>query len=329
MSNQRENPFGKGQGSLKKGQVTAIAIGIFVIIFLLTGLYQVDQSEEAVVLRFGKYLDTKGPGLQFKAPFGIDRVNKVPVTINHSLQFGFRTISASQNTQYSKGDYSRESLMLTGDLNIANVTWIIQYKITDAKDWLFNFREKDRENTIRDVAQSSVNLLVGDRTMSEILSAERTNIEIEAEDLMEKTLDSYGMGVEIVTVKLQDVVPPAGPVQEAFEDVNKSNQDKDRYISEGREQYNSEVPKAEGTAEKIILEAEGYAVRRVNIANGDASRFNAVYDSYKANPTLMRDRLYWETMEEILSTTEAGTDVIDKELDNFLPLKNLSTGGAQ
>lgn len=328
MSNQRENPFKPMKGNLKKGQIAAIVIGAFVVISLLTGFYMVDQTEEAVVLRLGRYYKTAGPGLQFKAPLGVDRVYKVPVTVIHTLQFGFRTDEPGVVTMYSRGDYSNESIMLTGDLNIANVSWILQYKIANPQDWLFNFRSADREKTIRDVSQSTINMLVGDRSIFDVMSTERTNIEIQAEELIEQVLEGYNMGVEVVAVKLQDVVPPAGSVQDAFEDVNKSIQDMNKLINEGKEQYNAEVPKAEGEAKRMIQEAEGYAVARENRANGDVARFNAVYLEYRRSPQVMRDRLYWETMEEVL-TSDPNLEIIDKGLENFLPLKDLSTGGAQ
>jgi modulator of FtsH protease HflK len=326
MSNQRENPFKPIQGSLKKGQIATILIGFVVVVSILTGLYMVDETEEAVVLRLGRYYRTVGSGLNIKAPLGIDRVYKVPVTVIHTLQFGFRTDEPGVMTIYSRGDYSNESLMLTGDLNIANVSWIIQYKISDPQAWLFNFRAADREKTIRDVSQSTLNMLVGDRSIVNVMSSERTNIEVRADELIEETLEGYQMGVEIVAVKLQDVVPPEGAVQEAFEDVNKSIQDMNKLINEGKEQYNAEVPKAEGEAKRMIQEAEGYAIARENRANGDVARFKSVYEEYRRNPQIMTDRLYWETMEEIL-TSETDLEVIDKNLDNFLPLKNLTTAG--
>ncbi len=327
MSNQRENPFKPVQGALKKGQITAIAIGVFLVISLLTGFYMVDQTEEAVVLRLGRYFKTTEPGLQFKAPLGIDRVYKVPVTVIHTLQFGFRTDEPGVVTMYSRGDYSNESLMLTGDLNIANVSWIVQYKISDPQSWLFNFRSADHEKTIRDVSQSTINMLVGDRTIFNVMSSERTNIEIKAGDLIEETLAGYQMGVEIVAVKLQDVVPPEGAVQNAFEDVNKSIQDMNKLINEGKEQYNAEVPKAEGEAKRMIQEAEGYAVARENRANGDVARFNSVYEEYRRNPAVMTDRLYWETMDAILKA-DPDLKIIDKGLNNLLPLMDISAEGA-
>ncbi|MDC7220624.1 MAG: FtsH protease activity modulator HflK [Spirochaetales bacterium] len=328
MSNQRENPFKPVKGSLNKGQITAILVGLVVVMSLLTGFYMVDQTEEAVVLRLGRYYKTTEPGLQFKAPLGIDRVYKVPVTVNHTLQFGFRTTEPGVTTIYSRGDYSKESLMLTGDLNIANVSWIIQYKISDPQAWLFNFRSADREKTIRDVSQSTINMLVGDSSIFDVMSEDRTKIEVNAEELIEKTLEGYRMGVEIEAVKLQDVVPPEGAVQAAFEELNKSVQDMNKLINEGKERYNAEVPKAVGEANRMIQEAEGYAVARENRANGDVARFKAVYEEYRRNPEIMEDRLYWETMEEIL-TSEGDLEIIDRNLDNFLPLKNITSGGIQ
>jgi len=333
MSDAKVHPFkkkGGGGPTLKGGQVFTIVILVIAAIVLLSGFYKVDQSEEAVVLRFGRFYKIAGPGLGFKAPFGIDRVEKVPVQRTYTVQFGFRT-EPGEKTRYSREDYIKESLMLTGDLNIVNVSWILQYQIDDPRAWLFNFREEDRrqEKTIRDVAQSIINELVGDRAIFEVMSTGRNEIEVEALDRIETILDGYNMGINVTSIQLQDVLPPEGQVQEAFQDVNKSIQDMNRYINEGKEAYNTEVPRAEGQAKRLIQEAEGYAASRVNIARGDVARFNAVRDEYsrsEASKTIMRDRLYYETLQEILMNTDS-MDLIDRNLEGFLPIKNLE--GAQ
>jgi membrane protease subunit HflK len=228
------------------------------------------------------------------------------------------------------GSSAGESIMLTGDLNIVDVQWIIQYRIEDPAKWLFNVQERDK--TIRDISQSVINQLVGDLPILAIMSSERTSIEIESQERMQKAFDSYNLGVRVVTVKLQNIVPPVGEVQDAFEDVNKSIQDMNRLINEGKEQYNREIPRAQGEASQLIQVAEGYAAERVNNAQGDVARFSAVLEAYSTSKDITARRLYIETMEEILRKADAGTlTLIDRELDNFLPISNLtgSQGGVQ
>jgi membrane protease subunit HflK len=217
--------------------------------------------------------------------------------------------------------------MLTGDLNIVDVEWIIQYRITDPVAWLFNVQ--DQQKTIRDISQSVVNRLVGDRTILDVMGSERPNIEIQAQEDMNNIFDSYGLGINVITVKLQNVVPPKGSVRDAFEDVNKSIQDMNRYINEGREEYNKVIPKARGQADQIVQNAEGYAAERVNRAEGDVARFLAVYEKYRNTEDVTRTRLYIEMIEEVFAGEQATTDVVDKNLENFLPLKALGQQSPQ
>jgi len=283
--------------------------------------YSVDETEQAVVTRLGKYLKTTGPGLQFKLPFGIDKNFNVPVRVVQTEQFGFTTIKAGRDNEYRNNIVS-ESSMLTGDLNIVNVEWIIQYKIEDPQKWLFGVYEK--KNTIRDISRSVINELVGDRAILNIMSSDRSAIEQKAVIMMNQNFDALGIGINVKDVKLQNIVPPEG-VQAAFEDVNKAIQDMNRFINEGKESYNAQVPKTQGEADRLLQQAEGYAAERVNVAKGDVARFNAVYEEYKRSPKVTRERIYLETMEEILSSDNKN-DIIDSELKNVLPVKNL--GGA-
>ena len=298
-------------------------IGIAVIIFLSTSFYIVDQTEDAVVTRFGKYLTTNGPGMHYKLPFGIDKQYQVQTKVVQTEQFGFRTIKAGVNTIYSNDKFPDESTMLTGDLNIVDVEWIIQYRIVDPRAWLFNV--KDRTETIRDVSRSIINMLVGDRAILDVIGSQRTTIEVEAIQLMNDTFKQYGLGIEVIAVKLQNIVPPEG-VQAAFEDVNKAIQDMNRLINEGKEAYNKEIPKAQGEADKIIQIAQGYASERVNVARGDVARFNAVYEEYRKAPDITRRRLYYEMVENVFKD-ETGTTLIDRRFQNFLPLMNLESTG--
>lgn len=300
-----------------------ILIAIFAVVIVSTSFFVVDETEQAVITRLGKYYSTVGAGLHFKLPFGIDKSYNVPgQKAVQTEQFGFRTVKAGTQNQYNNGITS-ESTMLTGDLNIVDVEWIIQYYIVDPAAWLFNVKE--RTQTIRDISQSVVNTLVGDRAILAVMSAERTNIEEAALVTMNQNFDSLGLGIRVESVKLQNIVPPTG-VQDAFEDVNKASQDMERYINEGKEAYNKEIPLAQGQADQQIKVAEGYAVERVNKAKGDVARFVSVYDEYKKAPEITRERLYLETMEELFKSKNNQT-LIDSELENILPVKTLTGNG--
>lgn len=305
----------------------AMVIGIIAALVLIgivfTSFFIVDATEQAVVTRFGKYLKTVGPGLQYKMPFGIDRNYNVPTQVVQTEQFGFQTVTSGITNQYQNGITS-ESTMLTGDLNIVDVEWIIQYRIVDPAAWLFNVQE--RTQTIRDISQSVVNMLVGDRAILDVMGSERSAIESQALEQMNENFRQFGLGINVLTVRLQNIVPPAG-VQDAFEDVNKAIQDMNRFINEGKEAYNSEIPKAQGEADRQVQVAQGYAIERVNRAQGDIARFNSVYEEYRKSPSVTRERLYIEAMEEIFAAQENST-LIDGQLENVLPVKTLS-GGAQ
>ena len=306
--------------------ILLIVIGVVVfLIFLFSSFFMVDQKEEAVVLNFGKFSRMVGPGLHFKIPFGVEKNYNVPTQRILKEEFGFRTLKSGVVTTYSNEDFSSESLMLTGDLNIVDVEWIIQYQIIDARAWLFGV--DNQEKTIRDISQSVISLLVGDRTIFDVIGSERANIEVQGQQLMNDLYKSYGLGVRVTTVKLQNIVPPKGPVQDAFEDVNKAIQDRSRLINEGKEAYNQAIPRASGEAEQTIQEAEGYATQRVNQAKGDVARFLAVLGEYRQAPDVVRTRLYYEMYDQVFGG-DSTTDIIDKNLKNFLPLKSMGGGAS-
>jgi membrane protease subunit HflK len=295
-----------------------VVLAVIVVMILLgTGVYMVDQTEEAVVTRFGRYHSTQGPGLQFKLPFGIDRTYKVNVKTVQTEQFGFRTITSGIRSTYA--NQTSESTMLTGDLNIVEVEWIIQYRVVDPRAWVFNVMEQSR--TIQDVSRSAINMLVGDRAIMDIMGPERSAIESAGAEFMNETFRGYGLGIDVIAVKLQNIDPPAG-VQEAFDDVNKAEQDMNRLINEGQQVYNAEIPKARGERERIVQEAQGYKTERINKANGDVARFNAVYEEYRRAPDVTRQRLYYEMVEEVFQGDE-GTVLLDRNFENFLPLQDL------
>ncbi len=296
-------------------------LAVLALVLAGTGFFIVDQTEEAVITRFGKFRETVGPGLHFKIPFGVDKSYNVPTKVVQTEQFGFRTVKGGVQTTY-ENNMTGESTMLTGDLNIIDVEWIIQYRIDDPKAWLFNVNRDVRMMTIRDVSRSVINTLVGDRGILDIIGPERTSIETNAVTMMNEKLDEFGLGVRVSTVQLQNIVPPAG-VQSAFEDVNKAIQDMNRLINEGKQAYNTEIPKAAGEAQQLLQIAEGYATERVNRAKGDVARFNAVYSEYRKAPEVTRKRLYIEAVENVFSGDE-GTTLVDKRLDSLLPVKNLT-----
>jgi membrane protease subunit HflK len=297
--------------------IAMIVGGIFLVILLGTSVFIVDQTEEAVITRFGRYVRTQGPGLQIKWPFGIERNYTVNVTGVRNQEFGFTT---GRGGSIRRGD---ESTMLTGDLNIVDVEWIIQYRVNDPRAWVFNVNEPDR--TIRDVSRSVINMLVGDRAIMDIMSMERSFIEAEGIILMNETFRGYGLGINVIAVRLQNVFPPSG-VQQAFEDVNRAMQDRERLINEGQQAYNEEIPRTRGDAERVIQIARGYATERVNRARGDVARFNSVLTEFRLAPDVTRQRLYYEMVEEVFKEEE-GTVIIDHNLRNFLPMLNL--GGAR
>lgn len=308
----------------KKKRITPASVVITIIVIIALALFAtsffiVDETEQAVITRFGKYYKTLGPGLQLKLPFGIDKCYTVQTKVIQTEQFGFKTLKEGQVNKY-QNNISKESTMLTGDLNIVDVEWSIQYRISDPVAWLFNVQEK--KQTIRDISQSVVNMLVGDRAILDVMTSERSAIQNAACDLMNENFKQLGLGIQVNTVQLQNVVPPSG-VQDAFEDVNKAEQDKNRLINEGKEAYNTEIPKTQGEADQQVLIAQGYATERINKAKGDVARFNSVYNEYRKSSGITKERLYLETMEEIFKSRKTNT-LIDKNIENMLPIKNIN-----
>ncbi|MDP8203662.1 MAG: FtsH protease activity modulator HflK [Candidatus Tenebribacter mawsonii] len=306
----------------KKKIITGVII-LAAVIFFATGLYTVNPEEVGVIQRFGKYLSTTQPGLHFKIPFGVDNLTKVKIKLVFKEEFGFRTLQAGVRTKYSSQSYNNEAIMLTGDLNIADVEWIVQYRIKDPVNYLFNVRNV--EETMRDVSESVIREVVGDRSVDEVIVLNRKEIADKSEIMLQEQLDVYKAGLEIVTINLQNVNPPEA-VQPAFNNVNSAKQGKERIINEAWQNYNQIIPEAQGKAKRTIEEAEGYAINRVNRANGDASRFIQMYNQYRYSKTVTRKRLYLEMMEKVLPKVEKKY-IIDDKANNVLPLLNLGQGG--
>jgi modulator of FtsH protease HflK len=291
--------------------------GVLLLWGAYTSFYTVQPSEEAVVTRFGGYQRTASPGLHFKAPFGIEAATKVKTRLVLQEEFGFRTTDTSRSvSNYKKGSFQQESLMLTGDLNVADVEWIVQYQISDPRKFLF--RAQDPQQNIRDVSEAIMRRVVGDRTVNEVLTTGRVEIATEAQRLMQEVLDKYDLGIRVVTVKLQDVNPP-DTVKPSFNEVNAAKQEQEKAINMAEEAYNKVIPEARGKAEETISEAEGYASAAVNRAKGDSDRFLATLQEYRRAPEVTRTRIYIETMEELFKRFDKLT-IIDDKVKGVLPV---------
>ncbi len=319
------NPKGSNPNLNVKKVVIGIILGILGIIFLSTLLYQVGTEEVGVITRFGKFLSTTQPGLHMKIPYGVDRVDKVPVARVQKEEFGFRTLSAGVRTEFVKGRNPEESLMLTGDLNSAIVEWIVQYRIADPVDYLFKVRSV--RSTLRDASETVMRQVVGDRSVDEVIILSRREVAQEAAEMLQDILNSYETGIQIVTLELKDVNPP-DPVKPAFNEVNEAKQEKERMVNEAWEAYNKVIPKAAGEAEKTIRQAEGYALNRVNRAKGDANKFVAVWKEYNRSKDVTRRRLYLETLNEVLPRV-GRKYIIDSEQKGLLQLLSLEEKGGE
>ncbi len=317
---------GGGDDSGGSGSSGPSASGRFVwivlaVIFLVYGawssFYTVDVSEEGVVTRFGKYTATTPPGLHVKMPFGIDQVFKVKSKLRLQLEFGFRSMgSDGGRTTYSKQDLAQESLMLTGDLNVADVEWILQYEIADP--WKYLFHARNVEQNIRDVSMSIMRRVVGDRLVGDVLTVGRVEIADEAKRLTQEVLDRYDMGIKVVTIILQDVNPP-DEVKPAFNEINAAKQEQEQAINNAERDYNKVIPEARGNAEKLMSDAQAYAIDKLNRAKGDSAKFNAIMSEYRKAPELTRKRLYLDAMEDVLARAQKVT-IIDHELKGVLPV---------
>ncbi|OGD23630.1 MAG: HflK protein [Candidatus Aminicenantes bacterium RBG_13_64_14] len=300
--------------------VKGVLLGLAAIALLWGSFYQVSPEEMGVILRFGKFVRSSEPGLHMKIPLGIERLTRVPVQRQLKQEFGFRTVRAGINTEYATtAETKGESVMLTGDLNVVDAEWIVQYKIKDP--YLFLFKMREAEATFRDMTEAVVRRVVGDSAVDEVITVGRTRIADEAKSLLQQLCDSYENGIEVNQLIFQDVNPPES-VKPSFNDVNEALQEKEKKINESWAEYNQVIPRASGEAEQVIRGAEGYATERVNNAAGDASRFSAVYREYAKAPAVTRKRLYLEALNDILPKITKKI-VVDQDQKNVLPLLNL------
>ena len=318
--------FRVAKGKLPGG-IWLIIIAVILFFIGSTSFYTVAVDEVGVVQLFGKQVRITQPGLRFKLPTGIEKVTKVKVKHVFKEEFGFRTIQSGVRTRYaSSSAYESESLMLTGDLNVAVVPWIVQYRISDPYKYLF--KVKDVRATLRDLAESSMRSVVGDRSINEVIS-KRKEIADETIILLQKELDEADTGIKIRTIEMKKTNVPE-PVQPSFNEVNQAVQEKEKMIYQAREAYNKVIPAAKGNAEKTIKKAEGYALDRVNRAKGDAARFLSLYEEYSKAEDVTRRRLYLEAMKEIFPKI-GDKYIVDADQKGILPLLNLGKdkGGRQ
>ena len=321
----------RGQWNPKQIDVTAIrravfgAVGLILLLVLgFTSYFTVGPEESALVLRFGAFSHEAQPGLHFKVPFGVDSVVKVPVKKVNKLEFGFKTISAGVRTEYRTPTAEDEAvtLILTGDLNIIDVDWVVQYRIKDARHWAFNVRRPER--TIRDLSESVMRTVIGDHTIDEVLK-NRTQLAEASKLKLQERLDDYELGARIISVELQDVNPP-GDVKDSFNDVNAAQQERSRLENEALQEYNSVIPRARGQALQRVQSAKGYSIERVNKARGEVARFNELLAVYKVSPEVTRRRMYLEALEATLPNVQRIVVANEDGVLKLLPLE-LQGGG--
>ena len=295
-------------------------LALAALALVASSVYTVQPSEEVVITRFGHYERTSSPGLHFKLPLGVETAIVVKSKLILQDEFGFRSVETNGrgSTAYASGSFDKESQMLTGDLNVADVEWIVQYQIADPKKYLFH--AQDPHQNLRDVSEAIMRRVVGDRTVNEVLTTGRVAIGIEAQRLVQEVLDKYDLGIRVVTVKLQDVNPPE-VVKPSFNEVNAAKQEQEQAINVAEEAYNKVIPEARGKAEETVSQAEGFASAVVNRALGDAERFNLTLRQYQLAPDITRKRMYLETMEQLFTRFKDVT-IVDDGVRGIIPLFN-------
>ena len=322
------NSPGGGSGSMTPNQprkmwpFLSVAALLAVIWFIFTAYYTVPSDSVGLVTRFGKYLKEEPAGLHFKVPWGADEVTIVPVKRQLKQEFGFGTQGAT-NASQTRTDPQAQKQMVTGDLNAALVEWVVQYRIEDPKKYMFDVRNPGE--TLRDLSESVMREVVGDRTVDEVITIGRQEIEDEALVKMQNLTSKYGIGVSIDQVQLKNINPPR-PVQESFNEVNQAQQEKESLINAARREYNKVVPLAEGEKDQRIRAADGYRLKRINEAEGDAARFNAVFAEYLKAPEVTRRRIYIETLEQVLPGLESKI-IMDNNSEQVLPLLPIGNKG--
>ncbi len=301
------------------GSLWLLILAVLIVAAGYASVYTVAPEETGVIQRFGRYVRLTGPGLHFKLPFGIETVGKVKTGRNFQMEFGYRTVEAGVRSRFTERGFKEESLMLSGDLNVVDLQWTVQYKIGDPKDFLFQV--KDVDSAIRDMSESVMRRVVGNRLFDFVLTVGRAEIADRVKVEMQKVLDSYRTGIQVVNVKMQNVTPP-GPVEAAFNEVNEAEQERESKINQAQAAYNREIPKAKGSALQTISQAEGYALERVNQAQGEANRFLDVLKEYRQAKDVTKRRLYLESMNQLLNRVSE-IYVIDADQKGLVPLLDL------
>ena len=285
------------------------------VVLVWSSVYTIPAESEGVVLRFGKYINTVQPGLHAKLPFGMDQVSILPTRRQLKMEFGFYT--PQYTNQYQIGNEpDREKAMVTGDLNAALVEWVVQYRINEPKKYLFDVR--DPAQTLRDLSEAAMREVVGDRTVDEVITIGRQEIELAALTRLQELVAKYQLGVVVDQVQLKNVNPPK-PVQASFNEVNKAQQDRENMINVANGEYNKAIPRAKGEADSAIQAAEGYRFKRVNEAEGDVASFSALLAEYRKAPDITRTRMYLETMAEVLPRLSKRV-IVDESLKQWIPL---------
>ena len=293
---------------------------VLAIIIISSVVYTVPSDSVGVIQRFGQYLREVQPGLHFKLPFGIDKATILPIRRQLKQEFGFYTSGATNPDQFST-HLGEEKQMVTGDLNAVLVEWVLQYRISEPKKYMFKVREPGA--TLRDVSESVMREVVGDRTVDEVITIGRQEIEAEALVKMQQLASKYNIGVSIDQVQLKNINPPT-PVQASFNEVNQAQQEKEKLINEARRDYNRVIPLAQGEKDQRIREADGYRLKRINEAEGDVARFKAVLAEYIKAPEVTRRRIYLETLQAVLPSVQSKI-IVDEEIKGLLPMLNLNS----
>lgn len=308
------------QQLLRNFKLIAVVIAVAIVSFL--SFYTVEPEEVGVVQRFGEYQRTAESGLNYKIPF-IETAKIVPVERQLKQEFGYRTVESGIQSEYRKAGFADESLMLTGDLNLADVEWVVQYRISDPYKYLFKVRDPD--NTLRDMSEAAMREVVGNRTVNEVLTIGRASVAARVQAILQEMNTEYETGVQVEQVVLQDINPP-DPVKPSFNAVNEAQQQRETLINQARSDYNRVIPRARGVAEQSIQQAEGYATNRTNTALGEVAAFNDLYTEYVRAPEVTKRRIYYETMQELLP--KIGNKVItDQDGANVLPLLQMQMNG--
>ena len=310
-------PGGKSGGS----KPIVLGLLILLVIWGLSGLYRVLPDEQGVVLRFGKFVNTTQPGLNYHFPFPIERVLKPKVTKVNRIDVGFRGASDSGRSS-GIGEVPEESLMLTGDENIVDINYSVFWVIKDAGKFLFNIQSP--VETVKAASETAMREVIAKSEIQSILTEGRSNIEVEVQEITQNILDEYGSGIQITQVQTQKADPPS-QVIDAFRDVQAARADRERSKNEAEAYANDVIPRARGDAEKILQEAEAYKKEVVAAAEGEASRFLAIYNEYKNAKQVTQERMYLETMEKVLADIDKV--IIDKNSGQgvvpYLPLPEL------